>query len=458
MGINLTSLLNSNENNEKKFIAYAFIYPDKLKSVNIEGFQNNDCLLLYGAIDQAISTNLAIEKDILFDIVREYDRNFQLSIIESLQQNYKDFTNILEVIESINNRAIAVDLATDIDLLTQATLDFGKLDKEKIQDIANKINSKAFQLNNTNVLLDGEGIIAQYEDTMEKRIKGESKRTLAYASLDKDIERPAEPGEMTGIGADKGTGKSIIAKNIENKLINKGTCVLSVNLEMTLPSTVDRLLAIRESLVLKELISPEDFPGSKRKIDIGMTKFRKLKNYLYYPEASLTLNGLDSLIYESKQIFKNNKVLPDDEYMVVVVDLLTMIKEFSGKSGSELDFVINNLHEIVKKHNIHLIAILQTNENKFRSSQQIKNPDSLDFIKLGLEDIKNGAAFAERCRIMITVNRPLLLKRRFFPEREEEWDLEDDIFWLHIVKQNDGKLFRAPFVLTNSLRLYEYVY
>ena len=456
MGINLTSLLNSNENNEKKFMAYALQNPDKLRNINLDGIQNSDCLLLYGAIDQALTENLVIENNILFDIVREYDKDYKLSSIEAIQKNHTDFSNMNEVIESINNRAISVDLAQDIDMLTQATLDYGKLDKEKIQDIANKINGKAFQLNNTSVLLDGEGIIQQYEKTIDARIAGEDKRSLGYNSLDKGIIRPGEPGEMTGIGADKGSGKSLLVKNIENKLVNKGICVLSINLEMTLPSTVDRLLAIRESLTLRELISPEDFPGSKRKIDIGMNRFRKIKNYLYYPEASLTIKGLDDLIYEAKEIFKASGVLPKDDYFVVVVDLFSMIKELSGKSGSELEEEVNKAHEIVKKHNIHLIQILQTNENKFRGGQQIKNPDSLDYMKLGTEDIKNGAVYSERCRIMMTINRPLLLKKRFFPERDDEWELEDDVLWLHIVKQNDGDLFRAPFIITNNLRLYEY--
>lgn len=38
------------------------------------------------------------------------------------------------------------------------------------------------------------------------------------------------------------------------------------------------------------------------------------------------------------------------------------------------------------------------------------------------------------------------------PNRNEEWDLEEDIMWVNVVKENDntGKLGRVPFVFPDS--------
>ena len=250
---------------------------------------------------------------------------------------------------------------------------------------------------------------------------------------------------------------SIFCKNIENKLINQGTCVLSVNLEMGKIQTVDRLFSVRHSIPMEDLINPQKNPDTLRKIELGISKFEKLKNYTYFPESFLTLDGLDNLIAEAKIRFKNSNVLPKDDYMVVVVDLLTMIKEFSGASPAESDRAVDTLNEIIKRQNIHLIAVVQANENKFRGGKLIKNPEDLDFYKIGLEDIKGASALAQRSRVVLSLNRPLLLKKHFFPELADEWAFATDLIKLNCIKQNDSSLFTSQFILAPNMRIFEYI-
>ena len=172
----------------------------------------------------------------------------------------------------------------------------------------------------------------------------------------------------------------------------------------------------------------------------------------------MSLVQLDSFLSKCKQKFREAGVLPEDEYMFVTSDLTEQIEELSGKSGTDLKEGINNLLKLCKKHNCHKLNILQSNENLFRSGKMFSQPESCDFFTLQPEMIEGGAVYAARSRVVIAVNRPLLLKRRFFPDREEEWDIEEDILYLNIVKMNDGKLSRTSFVFSgDSFRLVPYV-
>jgi hypothetical protein len=72
--------------------------------------------------------------------------------------------------------------------------------------------------------------------------------------------------------------------------------------------------------------------------------------------------------------------------------------------------------------------------------------------------VEGGSVYAARSRIVIAVNRPLTLKRRYFPQRESEWNLETDCIWVNICKQNDSPyLSRTPFIFgENSFKLFPY--
>ena len=83
-----------------------------------------------------------------------------------------------------------------------------------------------------------------------------------------------------------------------------------------------------------------------------------------------------------------------------------------------------------------------------RGGKRFNTPEQCDNFTLQYEDIFGGSSYAARARVTFAVNRPMMLKRRFMPQRSEEWDLEEDIMWINLVKENDGdgKLGRVPFV------------
>ena len=162
-------------------------------------------------------------------------------------------------------------------------------------------------------------------------------------------------------------------------------------------------------------------------------------------------------IYMVKKKFKNAGVLPDDGYTVVTVDLGDMIEEFSGKDPYQLKAAVNKLSIINRKHNCHIIYVLQSNENNLRGGKGFSTPEACDHFTLQPENIEGGSAYASRARVVMAINRPSILKKRYFPARQEEWDLETDVLYVNVVKQNDGKLGRCGFIFPDdSYRLKPY--
>jgi KaiC/GvpD/RAD55 family RecA-like ATPase len=295
-------------------------------------------------------------------------------------------------------------------------------------------------------------------DTLIKRKNPALRRTMGYDNVDKLLARPAEPQELSIIIGAKGSGKSLMLKAFENSMVNTGQCVISFNLEMSASSNYDRLLSMRERIPLATLLMKDGISArDEAKIHKGIERIQEIENYYYYPDPSLSFKELDDYIYMAKKKFKIAGVLPEDGYTVVTVDLGDMIEEFSGKDPYALKAAVNKLSIINRKHNCHIILLLQSNENNLRGGKSFPNPESCDNFSLQIENVEGGSAYAARARVVMAINRPLLLKRRFFPARQEEWDVETDVMYLNVLKQNDGKLGRCGFIFPDdSFRIEPY--
>jgi hypothetical protein len=48
------------------------------------------------------------------------------------------------------------------------------------------------------------------------------------------------------------------------------------------------------------------------------------------------------------------------------------------------------------------------------------------------------------------------MKKQYFPERKEEWNLEPDLININGIKQNEGPLFFEQFGFSDNFRLLPY--
>jgi len=447
------SFLPIQKEDEQKFIAYIFNNPEDVSLIKKEALFNEICNKLYSCIVDIKQKNLKVEKDILSEYAMKV--GIERTTIESILSTYTDFSNIkMHTVKRIKDYFTKRKMIMDLDILISKGIITGEIDFKGILQVAENISSNGYELVDDSKLLTGKDLRDRYVQILIKRKNPNHRKSYGYSALDRVVMRPAAAEEFTVIMGAKGSGKSLLSKGMENCNVNMGICVSSFNMEMSLESNMDRLISMRGSIPF-DIVTQKIEPSEKdlEKIKIENDRIGEIPNYVYYEYPSLSLSDYDDLIYMAKKKWKENEYLPDDEYGISYVDLGSMIDEFSGSDPRELEKAVNKLTTIYRKHKQHVVFILQANENAVRNGgRRFVTPEACDNFTLQYEDILGGSAYSARARVTFAVNRPLLLKRRFMPQRNEEWDLEEDIMWVNVVKENDntGKLGRIPFVFPDS--------
>lgn len=450
-----------NTDNEQRILSYLMHHLDKVieyKSIHFlypihnvlfKGlellYKNNDVFDLETLF--AVVKDLPISIDIEFEIVKTiYDA------FESECPNIETHKRLLEndYIKNFVSKRFLEDIITQIHKKGYLPVDELKV---STQSLLNNLNNISIN----NKLLTAKALEEDHLDVLEKRDSGIiKKRSLGFRNLDERLTSPAAPGQITLVFAWTGFGKSLFTKNIENNLIKKGTCVLTISTEMLEENDMDRYLCIQKGLkinLLKQKNMNPRFKGLARK---GLNELGKYKNYLYFNEneEDLDLGMLDALIYQSKEKFKDEGVLPDDDYMVVIIDLLSDLEDFMKETKDDITLGMKILHKMAKKHKIHFIPVVQSNENKFRQGKSLfTKPEECDFFKLGREDIYGGTAYAKKSRVILSLMRPLELKKLFFPDQMELWNTMEDVMKVHCIKQTEGSLFTVDMLFTDTLRI-----
>jgi replicative DNA helicase len=257
----------------------------------------------------------------------------------------------------------------------------------------------------------------------------------------------------------KGHGKTVFGLNAASYLTNIGTCVVNFALDMGEITMMDRTLSRRDGFKAHDLVNYKLQGDDEVKLRRSIFELSEIKNYLHISENNISLDKFDTMCYQIKEKFKNLGVLPDDGYFIVIFDTLDLIEDFSrSETAYNIKTNINKLHDILRRHQIFAINLLQANENKIRT-RNFQDPDSAERFRIGLMDIEGGASYASRSRVVLAGNRPLQMKKMIFHNHEDSeiWDTEEDIYYVSIVKQNDGPLGHIKYVLDkNTYRMYVY--
>ncbi len=444
-----------NHHNENVLCSYYMHNLSKVTGAKVERFNRKESHRIIRALQKMNENGNTFSLDLLVSQIYTIDNhNFKYSELNDIYTLYTDFANIEENEKILYNDWVKSQLAEKItEDIWVKTQQADLIDFDELNDLADRIKEIVHATGEEKKLLTTEDLSIEHLSVLDDRASGKRNRSLGFNELDSKLTKPAAGGEITLAVAQKGSGKSIFVKNIENILINKNVPVLSFNPEMTSESSTDRLICIREDINILDLQNPYSNPRKKARIERAIERFSNLKSYLYCSDVLLSLDNIDSSIYKAKSHFKSLGFLADDEYMVVTIDLLSMVSDFGDLTPTEIEVAMNKLHIIARKHNIHVIGVIQANENKFRNGKMFKKSDELDYYKIGLEDIKGGSAFAERARVVLTLHRPLFMKRRFFPEMEDVWQLEEDIMWVNCIKQNDGDIFSLRMLFGSNFRI-----
>lgn len=282
--------------------------------------------------------------------------------------------------------------------------------------------------------LNGKQMAIAYRSTIEARKSGKYKFSTGDSVLDKYLVTGASPQDMTTIFAATGMAKSTFAMNLVNKQINKQIPCLWVSPEMGTIASLDRLIAHRKKIPLQWLYPENEDDVKEQAFDMAeevLQELEGLKYFAFMEKPSVALAELEDEIVLTKKIM-------GVEYLIVTIDLLTMIKEFSSGIAADIEQAMNVLHGIAKRQNVHIINVVQANRSA--DSAKVKNMEQLDRLRpKNLADIKNSGAIAERCRLVFSIFRPKHYAEKLFPEFDEV-NLMDDELVLTILKQNQGQI------------------
>lgn len=455
----LESLLPQTRDIEKRIIAYLLKNPERNTDIKNTWFLIHEYKVIHRAISSIVVEKKTFDLHILLEYIRknlEYDFE-KLSIIDKEYEKDK-FASISGTIDLLKQSWVKSKVLKNSEGVIEQVSSKEKLDLTKLGTYAENISSYIKNVDENNLLLTGEDLALRYMEEQDKRSKGILKRSFGLKTIDDKLLYPGEPGCYSLLVGMTGSGKSIVKKQLENGLVHQGICVLTIDLEMPTIISLDRSVSMARDVSIESLLAKEKPQRLVTIIDEEMESLASRKNYLYVEEPSINLEKLDRLIVNAKEKFKEEDILPDDGYIFIFVDLITMIEEFSGVSGSELDKPVNLLNALCKKHNVHILGVAQANENKLRGrSKHFKNPEEIDKFQIQKEDIKGGSALAERARMVWSLLRPLEMKKHYFPQLLEELSTELDLMHLNLIKKNlEKNHVHIIFKMLDNFRLFEF--
>jgi len=324
-----------------------------------------------------------------------------------------------------------------------STKEGSEFDLDKVDDLLTNIQSNIEKINgNETILYNGPELLKRYEEVMSERSSRKSYYDTGCHHLNSALTEGFAPGKVTVLFGHSGVGKSTYALYLVNKQINKQIPNLYISLEMDLISSMDRLIAQRHRIPINYLIpSPyrysdeeeETFKTEYAQILLNREKIRlgKSKKFHFIEEPGLSLSDIEYFINNVKRTLK----VP---YLIVTIDLLTMLRDFNGDNkASSAENAMNYTHEIAKRTGCHIIGVVQS--RRPQSKVNIQSEEDLEKLRPHIEEIKNSSAFEERSRIILSTFRKKFVAQRFIPQLPE-LDYWPDIMEVQILKQNMGEL------------------
>ena len=310
----------------------------------------------------------------------------------------------------------------------------GELNLEKLQDLTNCMQDNIdIVAGKESILQSIESIGTRYRGALVDRKLGKYNYSTGDSTLDKYLTMGFAPGQLTTIYGSSGVGKSSFALNLFSKQINKQIPTMMISLEMDEISTMDRLIANRQRiparwLQFKDEESKDLADQTFEKFETGLAELTTYDNFFLVDDPTLRLTDLETTC---KTAMKKMKV----NYMVVWIDLLTMLSDF-GEQVLDMERSMNKLSGIAKRLGVHFVNIVQA--NRAVDNKAISTIEQLDQLRpKSLHGIKNTAAIGERSRIVMSVFREKHYAKELFPN-DPSIEFMDDVMAVTIVKNSNG--------------------
>jgi replicative DNA helicase len=229
---------------------------------------------------------------------------------------------------------------------------------------------------------------------------------------------------------------------------------LYLSLEMSEEDVMDRLMSLKGDMPFISLRKggAEARNSYRDHIKGAYQEISESKNFILADRSAVSVANMENIVMEAKEKFHSNGVLREDGYVMVIIDLLTMLTDFKDFSPNLIQQTMDQLLYVAKRQKVHLLGVVQSNENWLRE-RPLKSLKDVDNFQLSRSSVKGGAGIFERARVVLSVLRRKQLKKEFLPHLEEDWEDDDDILELHCIKDSHGFPFRLNYLFGQNFRI-----
>lgn len=420
---------------ECRILADAFSQKD-LSSLDESFFMSSEAKTIFSALKELIE-NDELNEASLYQGVINRDPQINKDLLGLvLKGNDEPVNDAIRTVKSARTSAKMLDIL----MKANTKLEKGVLTKEEKNEVQALLIAAEDELTSDKheeaKLASFEEIYKRYIVNFDQREFGKQYRFMNWLFDDLIEEGPA-PGQIGILTSSSGSGKSTVCANVIASCIEMGIPTAYFSLEMSEMNTIDRMIAKRLHIPFKKLQNPgEEFEDIKVAIQrVFKDYFLKKTNFVFSDSPDLSVRELERLL--KKLMAKNSWT-----YMIVFIDLLSMMKDFCGSiDGANFAQVaeigINALSAVAKRCGIHIVGVLQQNRAN-EADVKVHCVEDLDKLRPSRAQIKNAGAYLERARYVISCFRPKSYAELYLSP--DEVALMDDIVELTCVKQNNGDL------------------
>jgi len=421
--------------NEKQCLNYILNNPDSLLELSRNFFLTGEGYDLYEALIELHRKNIPFaEENVLIEGNRR-NSGIDKELLDEIKK-----TPVESVAWAHHRSVLKEDYARDRienTILKDAlanTSSKGRLDTGKIQKILDDLQTNlAIAVGEDAVLRTLDDMFNSYEHTLLRRLAGQEFFTTGCSFLDRALVVGFSPGEITTIFGSTGVGKTTFKLYLVNRLINRNVPCFDINLEMSETANMDRFLAMRLRMQLRDFMPRSATEREESNIlDMVRQERKKLessKKYISLDDPVLDCMKLEKLVEQVKKRLHT-------DYLIVFIDLATMMKEFSGEDPKGYERGMDKLNRMAKRLRVHFVMLVQANQKSLEAHRP-STLNGLSIFRPSLANIKNSGGIAERSRTVLSVFREKYYATRFFPDDDDVAGL-DDVVEIQVLKQSNG--------------------
>jgi replicative DNA helicase len=424
---------------EQQVLRFCFEYPEKILEIKDNYFLSTEGRVLYDTLLDLYRNNISFADDNIVSCGGEKSESITFELLKSIRlveydkSAWKHYRDILQ--KSYAKDRIQSKVLKDAVVISSLKND---LDIDKMQDVI-------YELQECINLARGHGsevksireMFDSYQNVLSKRTAGSAFFDTGCILLNSVLPTGFSPGEITTIFGSTGLGKSTYSLYLINRLVNKYIPCFYVSLEMSETSTMDRWMASRLKVLFSTLYSKHGCIDESilEKVKDERAKFERANSnkFAFIDETRVSSSSLEKMINQVK-------IKMQTDYVVVFVDLATMMEDFSEGTSIAYEQAMNSLHQMTKRTRVHLVLVVQAVQKSLENHRPT-TIEGLGVFRPTLASIKNSSAIAERSRQVLAVYREHYYAAKFFPEDPLVME-EDDILEVSLLKCSNSEVGR----------------